>query len=53
MEKIVFDFKQYCKYHKQWVADYVDCKEDLVNDYMWQTNLYGEEIFNKLMATKI
>ena len=46
-EDIKLKFKWYCRQHH---IDEVD--EDIVNDYMFHNNFYGNNIFTMLLNTK-
>ncbi len=46
MEIIVFYFKQFLRNHPELDLEYD--VEDIVNDYMFENHIYGEEMFNNL-----
>lgn len=46
METIVFYFKQFLRNHPE--LD-LECDiDEIVNNYMWENHIYGENTFNKL-----
>ena len=46
METIIFYFKQFLKNHPELDLEYD--VEEIVNDYMWENHIYGEDVFNTL-----
>ena len=46
METIVFYFKQFLRNHPE--LDLECDVDEIVNDYMWENHIYGEDTFNKL-----
>ena len=46
METTVFYFKQFLRNHPELDLEY-DVVE-IVNDYMWENHIYGEDAFNTL-----
>jgi ribosomal protein L31E len=46
MEKIIFYFKQFLRKHAELDLEYD--VEEIVNNYMWENHIYGEDVFNTL-----
>lgn len=44
MKDYIFEFRKAVR-----KADIIDDNSDFVNDFMWHNNLYGENIYNKLI----
>ena len=49
MNEIIIDFKAWCyRQQKQNNFDIYD-GDEIVNNYMWENKLYGQEIFDELI----
>ena len=46
MKTIIFYFKQFLRNHLELGLTYD--VEEIVNDYMWENHIYGEDVFNAL-----
>ncbi len=55
IKDIIFDFKCWVFNTKKYWGDWIDVSdvEEVVNKYMWENKLYGEEIFNELVKIDI
>ena len=55
MKDIILDFKHWVFGAKKYQSDWIDLSdvEEVVNRYMWENKLYGEEIFNELVKIDI
>lgn len=45
MEKIIFEFKRYCRRNNINKEDI----EEAANDFMYENKIFGQEIFNNLI----
>ena len=55
MKDIIIDFKHWVSTTKKYWGDWIDVSDidEVVNKYMWENKLYGEEIFNELVKINI
>lgn len=55
MKDIIVDFKYWVFTTKKYWGEWIDVSdiEEVVNKYMWENKLYGEEIFNELVKIDI